>query len=181
MPGEGVTATVVEAEAAQEGATVAVEPPDADEARDGHQVALEGRDGTTVTVTVTSADGSRTRDYVVAVGAVEQPWAHCLKGAVAERFSLLLYEGGSVGELEDCAESRAVAALYALHGGSHLAYILGAPAFVNRAFTELFAEGVPELTPLVARSDGPPSDDPVGDVTAPDDWTSCLRGEVAGA
>ena len=54
-----------------------------------------------------------------------------------------------------CAESRDVVALYALHGDVYVSYILGAPEWVNREFGELFAEGVPPLTPLVARSEGP--------------------------
>ena len=177
VPGEDVTVTVVTAEAAQDDATVAIEPPDADEATDGHQVALAGIDE--ITVTVTSADGSRTRAYRVAVEAVEQAWAHSLKGAVAEGFSLVVYEGGSVEALAESAQSRGVTAIYALHQGDYLAYILGAPAFVNRDFAELFTDGVPALTPLIVKSDGPPSGDPVGNVAAPGDWPACLHGEVA--
>ena len=67
--------------------------------------------------------------------------------------SAVVYAGGSVGELEDCAESRGVAALYALHGGVYLPYILGAPAFVNRGFSELFAAGLPAVTPLIVKSE----------------------------
>jgi hypothetical protein len=33
-------------------------------------------------------------------------------------------------------------------------YILGASAFVNRGFVELFEGGVPPMTPLTVRSDG---------------------------
>ena len=54
-----------------------------------------------------------------------------------------------------CAEGLHVTALYAVHGGEWVSYILGAPAFVNREFGELFAEAVAPLTPLVARSEGP--------------------------
>ena len=43
---------------------VAIDPPDADVEADGHQVEVEGL--TEVTITVTSADGSRTRVYRVA-------------------------------------------------------------------------------------------------------------------
>ncbi len=111
--------------------------------------------------------------------AVDLAWAHCLKGAVTAGFSLLVYQGGSVQELVDCAESRGVAALYALHEGSYRAYILAAPAFVNRPFAQLFADGVPALTPLVAASDGPPSADPAGVVATPGGWPACLHGTVA--
>ena len=110
------------------------------------------------------------------------PWPHCLRGAVSEGFSLVVYEGGSVEELVSCAESRGIVAFYALHDGAYVPYILGAPDFVNREFRELFADGLPPITPLVAGSNGPPSPDPFGDDL--DDggqqpWPQCLRGAVA--
>ena len=63
-PGEGVTQTTVEAEAVQRRTDVAIDPPDADGEANGHQVALDGL--SEVRITVTSADGSRTRVYRVA-------------------------------------------------------------------------------------------------------------------
>ena len=53
-------------------------------------------------------------------------------------------------------------ALYALHEGLYVSHILGAPDFVNAGFLELFADGLPPITPLVAGSNGPPSADPFG-------------------
>ena len=53
----------VTAEAMQRRTTVVIEPPGADEATGGHQVALD--ETGEVTVTVTSTDGSRTRAYRV--------------------------------------------------------------------------------------------------------------------
>ena len=53
-------------------------------------------------------------------------------------------------------KSRDVAALYALSEGEYVSYILGAPAFVTQPFRHLFADGLPLMTPLVARSEGPP-------------------------
>ncbi len=180
---EGVTETTVEAEALQRRTTVLIEPADAGgDDTNGHQLALEGIDA--ITVTVTSADGSRTRVYRVRLGdpdrqATPDPWTHCLRGDIAEGFSLVVYEGGSVEELVTCAESRDVVALYALHGGVYVSYILGAPGFVNQPFAELFADGVPPVMPLVAGSSGPPSTDPnLGDgALLP--WPECLRGEIA--
>ena len=59
-------------------------------------------------------------------------------------FSLVVYEGGgSVEELVACAESRDIVALFALHEGEYVRYILGAPEFKNREFKELFADGLP--------------------------------------
>ena len=174
--GEGVTETTVEAEAAQGGAAVVIEPADADEDADGHQVALAGVAG--ITVTVTSEDGSRTRVYRVRL-AEPAPAADCLRGAVAVGFSLVAYEGGSVEALEACAQSRHVTALHALHDGEYVSYSLGAQEFANRTFRELYPDGVPALTPLIARSEGPPSEAPAAsEVTEP--WPECLRGATAG-
>ena len=100
---------------------------------------------------------------------------------MAEGFSLVVYEGGSVEELAACAESRSVGALYVLHEGVYVSYILGAPDFVNREFRELFADGLPVTAPLVAGSNGPPSADPFGaelDGAGPQPWPECLRGDV---
>ena len=184
---EGVTETTVEAVAAQSRAVVALDPPDADgDDTNGDQVALEGV--AEITVTVTSADGSRTRVYRVALGAPEQeaapgPWAHCLRGDVATGFSLVLYEGGSVAELEDCVQGRHVSALYTTHGGAFVSHILGAPEFVNRSFRELHAGGVPPATLLLAKSDGPATAEPGGGGPpgggAPEPWPECLRGDLA--
>ena len=72
---------------------------------------------------------------------------------IATGFSLVLYEGGSVDDLDTCAASRDVSAVYALVEGEYVPYILGAPEFVNEAFVALFPEGVAALMPLVAKSD----------------------------
>ena len=168
---ERVTETTVEATAMQRRTNIEVHPPDANEAADGHQVALEGLDA--ITVTVTSADGSRTRVYRV------RPSTTCLRGDIAVGFSLIVYEGGPVEELVACAESRDVVVLYALHESVYIPYILVAPDFVNARFTELYADGVPALTPLIAGSNGPPSEDPLADTGMPQPWPECLRGEIA--
>ena len=158
--GEGVTETTVEAEALQRRTSVDIDPPDIDEAAEGHQVALDGLEE--VAVTVTSADTSRTKVYRVRLGQEEAAGpASCLRGAVNVGFSLVVYAGGSIEDLVACAEGRNVTALYALAGGEYVSYILGAPEFVNRSFAGLFADGVPALTPLTVKSDGPATAAPV--------------------
>ena len=103
--------------------------PDADgDDANGHQVALQ--DLSEITVTVTSQDGSRTEVYRVRFpetgwDPARDPWPHCLRGAVSEGFSLVVYEGGSVEELVSCAESRGIVAFYALHEGVYVSHILG--------------------------------------------------------
>ena len=114
---------------------------------------------------------------------VAGPVASCLRGDIAVGFSLVVYAGGSIEDLVACAQSRNVTALYVRDGGQYVSYIVGAPELVNRSFAGLFAGGVPALTPLIAKSDGPPSPDPsgdeprTGDATQP--WPACLRGDIA--
>ena len=175
----GVTETTVEAVAVQSGAEVAIDPPDADEATDGHQLVLGGVEA--ITVTVTSADGSRTKDYLVRFGdaaEAEQPVVACLRGAVGIGFSLVVYEGGSVDDLGACAQSRSVTALYVPHEGEYVSYILGAPDFVNEEFVALYRDGLPALAPLIAKSAGPPSPAPPSD-DVPEFGPECLRGAIA--
>ena len=170
---DGVTVTTVEAAAAQDDAVVVIDPPDADEAADGRQVAVGG--GAEITVTVTSADGSRNKTYRVLFEETG-PSASCLRGAINEGFSLVVSEGGSIDDLVACAEGRNVTALYTLDGGEYVSYILGAPGPVNEGFDALYADGLPSLTPLIAKSEGPPSPSPEsGDVPFGPD---CLRGEI---
>ena len=177
--GEGVTETTVEAEPAQSAATVELAPADADEDADGHQVAVA--DDSEITVTVTSSDESRRRVYRVRLGDAageEQPVAPCLRGAITVGFSLLVYGGGSVEDLAACSQSRSVTALYVPHEGEYVPYILGAPDFVNEAFVALYADGLPSLTPLIAKSEGPPSAAPASD-DVPEFGPDCLRGAIA--
>ena len=68
----------------------------------------------------------------------------------------MVYEGGSVeGPGGVRGEPQRRVPVCRSHGDVWVSYILGAPEWVNREFGELFAEGVPPLTPLVARSEGP--------------------------
>ncbi len=180
---EGVAETTVVAATVQSGAGVVIDLPDADgDDANGHQVSLDGV--SEITVTVTSADGSREKTYRVTFGEAEQestpePWTHCLRGDIAEGFNLLVYEGGSVEDLVACAESRGVTALYALHEGVYVSYILGAPEWVNAGFAELFPGSVPPVTPLAVKSNGPPSTDPNRGDGASLPGPECLRGEIA--
>ena len=107
------------------------------------------------TALVARSDGPPSADPAGAGGGGPDEWPRCLRGEIAAGFSAVIYEGGSVEELVACAEGRDVTALYALHEGAYISYILSAPDFVNATFVELFAEGVPALTPLVVRQAQP--------------------------
>ena len=104
-----------------------------------------------LTPLVARSDGPATAAAVAS--AVTGPWAACLQGEIAEGFNLVVYEGGSVGELEACAEGVGLTALYALNDGVWVSYIVGAPEFVNRSFRELFTDGLHAATPLVGKRD----------------------------
>ena len=171
---ESVTETTVMAEALQPRATVTIDPPDADEdAENGSRAAVE--DGTEITVTVTSEDGSRTRVYSVRIGGaaeesvegsagesveeeagVREPSADCLRGLTPVTFSLVIYEGGSVDELAACARGQSVSALYTHSEGRWIAFTLDAPAFVNVEFRAFFPDGLAPITPIVAKREPPP-------------------------
>ena len=78
--------------------------------------------------------------------------AECLAGDVVPGFTLVAAGGGSLDELVSCARERGISVLYALHGGSWVSHVVGAPELVNRAFSVLFADGIAPGTPLVATS-----------------------------
>ena len=82
-----------------------------------------------------------------------EPLATCMRGEVAQGFSLVVYEGGTVDELASCAEAFGISAIYTLADDEWVSYILAAPDFVNARFRELFADGVPIAAPLVVRSE----------------------------
>ena len=138
-----------------------------------------------ISIAVTSPDGSRERVYRLVLGHEEAAGtpASCLCGDVSVGFSLVVYAGGSTEDLVACAGGRDISALYALDGGEYISYILGAPEFVNEDFGSLFAAGVPALTPLTVKSDGPASADPISDGpndgATPQSWPDCLRGGIA--
>ena len=163
---------------AQPDASLRIRPADQDgDPANGYQMRL--LPGLEITITVTSPNGSRARTYRLLLGQEEATGRapDCLRGAVTVGFSLVVSARGSVEDLEACARSRNVTALYTLDGGEYVSYILGAPGFVNDRFGELYAGGVPALTPLIASSDGPATAAPVAPgVTGP--WPDCLRGEI---
>ena len=175
----------VEALAVQSDASVVIDPPDADEDADGDQVAVEG--GAEITVTVTLGRRHQREDLPRelprgGVGPGQRSLAALPARGGRQGFSLVVFKGGSVEELVACAESRDIVALYTLHEGICISYILGAPDFVNRQFRELFPDGLAAMTPLVTASNGLPSADRCGDDLAGDGrqpWPQCLRGGVA--
>ncbi len=112
---EGVTETTVTAEAMQRRTELAIDPPDADEAVEGHQVSLTGV--SEVTVTVTSQDGTRTKVYRV---ALERPPAEL---ALEPGWTAIEWPGADGAALADVLPD-AVVAVYAWDeaAGTWLAY-----------------------------------------------------------
>ena len=107
---EDVTVTTIEAKAAQRDATVAIDPADANEVVDGHQLAAEV--DRQVTLTVTSLDQLRTRAYRVTLSeelALDAGWsAFTWLGADGVALADALRGGG---DLADDISTR-VSALY---------------------------------------------------------------------
>ena len=135
--------TTVEAEAAQSKAGIEIMPADADgDPTNGHQAALI--DGLHITVAVTSEDGSRTLLYRVGI-------SNCLSGLGETRLNSVQFVGGSVGDLLACARSLGVDTLYHYRDGVWVGFFLDAPEFLNHAFRNRFAEGVPVGEVLIAK------------------------------
>ena len=148
-----VSVITVEATATQQGAGVTIEPGDADgEPETGHHVSLEAE--TTIAVTVTSRDRNRTTMYQIHVS--KPP---CLEGLTEERLSEVTFVGGSVSELEACARSVDVDALYHHRDGVWVGFFFEAAEFLSDAFRHRFAEGVPAGEALIAKRE------PVGNTT----------------
>ena len=113
---------------------ITIEPAgaDADDAN-GNQAAVD--DGTAVKVTVRSADGLRTRTYVV---NIEQ----CLTGIDQNRLSIARFQGGGVDELLRCARLLDLSSVYHVRNDAWTAVFLDAPAFLGEPFRERFSGGI---------------------------------------
>ena len=94
------------------------------------------------------------------VGALAAPedWPGCLRGEVAGGFSLVLYEGGGVEALAECAREHDLSAAWALHEGEWVSYTPGAPDLANRPFAELFAGRPAPRSPRSSSAATPPPD-----------------------
>ena len=93
--------------------------------------------------------------HTITVGVEEEvvePKAPSLDRTPASTgYTLVIFSGGTVAELDAalaaaCGDS---AAAYATNLGAYVSYLVGAPAVVNRAFNDLFADGIPDDTPLL--------------------------------
>ena len=71
-------------------------------------------------------------------------------------YTLVVFNGGSVAELEAVLADvcGASAEAYATNLGSYVSYLVGAPSIVNRAFNDLFADGIPAGEPLLVGNCG---------------------------
>ena len=143
---QDASVTTVEAATTQDVAHVVIEPVDADgDPENGHQISLGAE--TTITITVTSTDGSRTRSYRV---LVNKPG--CLHGLSEERLSAVNFVGGQISDLETCARSLEVSALYHSRAGVWTALFLfpEAPEFLSQPFRDRFARGISPQESLIA-------------------------------
>ena len=143
--------TAVELKASQETANVIIEPADADgDPGNGRQVELNAE--TTITITGTSEDGSRTMTDQVQVSRPS-----CLEGLTEDRLSEVSSVGGSISELEDCARSVDVSALFHDRNGGWTALFMftDAPEFLSQPFRTRFPEGLPPGELLLATRQQP--------------------------
>ena len=132
----GVTETTVEATATQAAAAVAIEPVDADPETEGRQVSLAGL--SEIAVTVTSADGSRTRVYRVALSRAQANRAPEARDIPA----LGLTAGGEAAALR-------LADYFSDPDGDALSYTVGASSAPGVARVEQL-DDIVRVTPLRA-------------------------------
>ena len=90
--------------------------------------------------------------------AYAEPWSEQRVAGLSWRVDPFLRAGQGVTAQEFQHAPSLYHYLYALSEGEFVSYILGAPDFVTQPFRDLFADGLPLMTPLVARSEGPPGD-----------------------
>ena len=139
----GATLTTVEAVPTIEDAKVSILPGDSDaDPENGHQAKVE--DGSQIKVMVTSADGSRTREYTVDL-------KQCLSGLDGQSFGPVHFMGGSLSDLEACARDLSYSAIYHDLDGVWTALFFGAPEFLNQPFRNRFANGIAAGEVLIGR------------------------------
>ncbi len=140
-------ATTVSARATQEIATISIKPFDADlNSENGHQVRLSGVGA--LSITVTSADGSRSWRYTV---KLRRPT--CFDGFNRfdeQRLSRVVFAGGSLDELKSCALQHSLTAVYHFDGQTWRGLFLDAPDFLSRPFHAHFADGIPAASVFIA-------------------------------
>ncbi len=141
----GVATTTITALATQNEAGIEIQPDDADaDTGNGHQVAI--MDAGQFSITVTSADASRSSVYRVQI-------QRCVSGLTQDRLSTVHYAGGSVDELVACARSLGAEALYHQRDGVWVGWFLAGPELINRYFRQRFREGLPAGLQLVPKLD----------------------------
>ena len=140
-----VATTTITAIATQNEAGIEIQPDDPDaDTGNGHQVAIV--DAGQFSITVTSADASRSSVYRVQI-------QRCLSGLTQDRLSTVHYAGGSVDQLVGCARSLGSEALYHQREGVWVGWFLAGPELINRYFRRRFSEGLPAGLQLVAKLD----------------------------
>ena len=150
LPLPSAASATIKASTAQAEARVSITP--GSKVGDG-SYRIEIIDGLEVLVTVSSPDGSRQRHYTIRFGP-PPPAPDCLRGLGEQRLSRVSFEGGGLDDLRRCALNQGVRALFHLDGARWRLFVVDGPGFLNRAFLEHFAQGLPAGLPLVALKGG---------------------------
>ena len=150
--GESVDSLTLTASAAQTGASVVVEPPDADAALEGYQIAFTGA-RMRVTVTVTSIDDSATRTYTLSLhrklewAGFELGWTHGC-GLRSDGRIICGGERDDLGVMHSNSAHVSSAPGHYVYRDVHVGKYESCGTLVNNTFHCWRTDNVPSYTPL---------------------------------
>ena len=150
--GESVSSLTLTASAAQTGASVVVEPPDADPALEGYQIAFTGA-RMRVTVTVTSTDDSATRTYTLSLhrklewAGFELGWTHGC-GLRSDGRIICGGERDDLGVMHSNSAHVPSAPGHYVYRDVHVGKYESCGTLVNNTFHCWTTDNVPSYTPL---------------------------------
>lgn len=104
------------------------------------------------TTTILVTMGTASQLITVSVGAAAPTPGAGFAGTLSAGVNLTTYGGGSVEQLGTDATDAGASSVSVTVDGAFIVYVVGAPAFVNQAFTDQYPDGVPAGTVVLVLS-----------------------------
>ena len=102
--------------------------------------------------------------------------AGCLRGSLAAGYSLVVYEGSTLEDLDSCMQHRQVSIVWTMRDSRWVRHDPAAGVH-NDALAEFLASDAAPMTALLVWSAGPAPGDPAPD-SPPRSWPSCFSGDM---